>query len=117
MAQGISMIRKIAQLGLLCVLGAMAASSAGCASSNRGEFGLTTLTRQDSVMLFDSRPAWPSAEESGLRSDWPSTVSLYSGGERIYYRESIYDVQGQQPWSQNYTYRRFRLERQGSAAR
>lgn len=70
----------------------------------------------DSALLFDRRPTYPPAEAMG-RSDWPDTASLYFSGEQVYYRETIYDLQG--PWnpSRDYTYRRFQMVRSGFGAR
>ncbi len=71
-------------------------------------------------LLFDAHPGWPTASEMACRSTWPATLAWQGGGEEVWYRERLIDVQtgGQgrgRPY--DYVYRRFDTYRVGRAAR
>lgn len=110
------MSRLPGKLAWICGIGLMVLPL-GCAAPESNDDAVIELSRADHSLLFNRRMVRPTGEEVAYRSDWPSTASLYSQGEQLYYRESIYDMQGPWPRNDNYTYRRFRLERQGTAAR
>ena len=68
-------------------------------------------------LLFDRHPGYPAASDILHAGRWPSTVSRFPEPEVIYYRETVYDVQGPSRWQPDHTYRRFELHREGRATR
>jgi len=78
---------------------------------------LSPQPEADSRLLFDPGSDYPLASNLVYRSDWPSTESAFRDPEVIYYRESIYDIQGLWGFNRDLTYRRFRVERVGGMQR
>jgi hypothetical protein len=89
----------------------------GCSAHGPALESFAPLASADSALLFDPYRGFPSASDVVYRGDWPSTDAVYQGGEQIYYRESIYDIQGLRNNGRDLTFRRFRVERMGSASR
>jgi hypothetical protein len=75
------------------------------------------LADAEGSLLFDDRPGPFAAGDIAYKGDWPSALSQYQRTEHLHYSESINDVQGRWPFSPDFTYRRFRLEREGYATR
>ncbi|MCB9849729.1 MAG: hypothetical protein H6817_03400 [Phycisphaerales bacterium] len=89
--------------------------AAGCASAERAYIAPVPVA--DTRLLFDAQPGYPQADQIAYASDWPSTDAVIQGRERIFYRESIYDLQGIRGNGRDLTFRRFRVERVGEASR
>lgn len=87
----------------------------GCASS-RPEYA-APIPVADCRLLFDPYTGFPSGADLVYRSDWPSADRVYQGAEYIAYRESIYDIQGLRNHNRDLTFRRFRMDRVGTAQR
>lgn len=66
-----------------------------------------------SALLFDRHPGAYSAGQFNWRSDWPSTVSYYSPGQVIFYRERFIDHQGRSFGEQDHFHRRAESVRVG----
>ncbi len=90
---------------------------AGCTASQPADLYAPPQTSAHTGMLFDTHPGYPSADQLVFAGDWPTADARIQGGERIYYRMSIHDIQGLRNAAPDFTYRRFRMERVGTAAR
>lgn len=67
-------------------------------------------------LLFN--PSWTGvATVDSPRLDWPATTAHVRSAERIEYRETYIDLQGQSGANHDYFYRRFESVRRGSASR
>ena len=67
-------------------------------------------------LLFN--PSWTGvATFDSPRSDWPATIGHIRSAERIDYRETYLDLQGQSGANHDYFYRRFESVRRGSTSR
>lgn len=94
-------------LALLVCLG-------GCAETEDFDYYEPAM---HSGLLFDRYASYPSGADITYKSGWPSTFARYQYPEYVTYRETISDVQGRWPYGYDYTYRRFRMVRQGQAIR
>jgi hypothetical protein len=87
----------------------------GCAAADHSRKGTVCLSSPNAgqhaalaaALLFDRRPGPYDASDFAFRSQWPSTVSFYSPGQVIYYRERLTDYQGQPFGAPDYTLRYF----------
>ena len=92
---------------------AMVVLIAGCASQNRGQ-GI--VFSPDTHLIFN--PEWTgisTLEEP--RTPWPMTTVYPLPGEKIEFRETIIDYDGQLGYQSGRTYRRFHATRRGFRSR
>jgi len=92
----------------------LALALTGCAQSRCRN---VTVAAPTSHLLFDAHPGVVHAGDLHYGSQWPSTFSRYQGREEIFFLETLNDVQGRFPFSRDFTLRRFRLRRSGTASR
>ena len=86
----------------------------GCTAADRYAAPLVVAHQG---LLFDRHPDLPTASGLSWRGDWPACYSLHVKPETLHYRETIYDIQGNGPYSRDRTHRRFELHREGSGTR
>lgn len=96
---------------IVCLLASVAV---GCSQSHQPP----CISGQCSTsILFDAQPGVYAAHDVRYDDSWPSINSQFRQPERLFYQEFINDVQGTWPRNRDYTIRRFRLYRDGSATR
>jgi hypothetical protein len=97
---------------ILLILPILLAS--GCATTD--SYAPPTLAPHASL-LFDAQGGYPRGTDIVFGQSWPAALDGFESPEVIYYHESYYDLQGRWPSSQDYTYRRFQVERSGRMIR
>lgn len=109
------------RVSILAMIGGLILGLAGCGPAGDcpverdPQFGPPAGQRAElaTALLFDRRPGRYRASDFAFRSDWPSTDSMYSPGQVIYFRERFVDHQGLGFGESDHTYRRFETYRVG----